>query len=59
MLDFQPNSVQPPPNAVTCARCKSKGIVMICTDPHCVVQNECIHAQYEDCSVCQKQGWIE
>jgi len=22
---------------------------MICTDPQCIVQNECIHVRYEDC----------
>ena len=50
--------LQPPDNAVSCLRCQGEGIVMICTDPHCVVKNECIHARYEDCPACQKQGWV-
>jgi len=53
-----PGSVQPPPNAVDCLRCRGEGIEMICTDPDCIARDECDHARYDDCPACEGRGWV-
>lgn len=53
-----PDQTQPPAGAVDCLRCRGEGIKMVCSDPDCIIRDECIHTRYEDCTACDGRGWI-